>query len=87
MSMKKMQDEIKAEKASLFKIKEDTRVRDDAHSHLEANMTDEKKLKAVYCCLNHDERSKADPLSTLNLCHNFVSSNAHGSRPENDRME
>ena len=42
---------------------------------------------AVDCCLNHDQRFKADPLNTLNLHHNFASTNAHGSRSENDRME
>ena len=47
MSMKKIQYEIKAEKASLVKIKGDVIVHDSAHSHLEANMTDEKKVKAI----------------------------------------
>ena len=60
---------------------------DEVHSQLEANMTDEQKAKTVDCCLNHDERLKADPLSTHNLHHNFVSTYAHGSRSENDRIE
>ena len=44
-------------------------------------------MKAVDCCLNRDERLKADPLNTLNLHHNFVCTNAHVSRSENDRIE
>ena len=60
---------------------------DDAHSHSESNVTNDKKLEAVDCCLNHDERLKVDPLSALNLHHYFVSANAYGSRSENYRMD
>ena len=45
-------------------------------------MSEELKVMAVDCCLNHDPQFKADPLNTLNLYHNFVSTNAHGSRSE-----
>ena len=84
---KKIQDEIVKEKSSTVISKEGTVKYDDIQSHLEANMSDEQKVMAVDCCLNHDQRLKADPLNTLNLCHNFASTNAHGSRSENDRME
>ena len=36
----------KAEKSSLIKIKGDTIVHDDIHFHLEANVNDQKKVKA-----------------------------------------
>ena len=49
MSMKKMQDEIKAENSSLVKNKGDTLVHDGIRSNLEVNMTDEKNVKAVDC--------------------------------------
>ena len=82
-----MQDEIKKEKSSLIKSKGGSCVYDDVQSHLEENMSEEQKVMAIDCCLNHDQPFKADPLDTLNLYHNFVSTNAHGSRSEKDRME
>ena len=41
----------------------------------------------VDCCLNYDQRFNADLLNVLSLHHDFVSTNTHGFRSENDRME
>ena len=55
MSRKNVQDDVKTKKASLVKTKGDVIIHDGVHCHLKVSMTEEKNVKAVDVCLNHDE--------------------------------
>ena len=59
----------------------------DIQAKLETNMTEVQRVHGIWSLLNNDSRFKADPLNTLNCLYNFVSTNVHGSRSENDLME
>ena len=87
ISITKLQDEIVREKSSTIKSKERTVKYNNIQSHLEANISEDQKVMAVDCYLNNVQRLKADLLNTLDLYHKFVSTNAHGSRSENDHIE